>query len=227
MVLVKSKLEKKRVKKTSRMETPFYLRGTGLNVIDISDIEIFKKNNPDLSHFFDKYRIELRLLDISEFESLVFWIVSQQISGRVANILIDRLRERFPDFSPEIILDTDESVFREIGLSGQKIKYVKNVAKYFVEHKNSDFSKLSDEEVIKELTSIKGVGEWTVQMHMIFSEGRKNVLAIKDLGVRKGLQVIYGLDHIPTEKEAKKLCVSWPPRATVGTLLCWAVIGEG
>ncbi len=208
------------------MDLPFYLKGKGPNVITSNDIEIFVSHNPELIPYLKRYRIELKLLDISEFESLVFWIVSQQISGRVANIIIRRLKTRFPDFTPRKILETSNEVFSEIGLSKQKINYVKNVATYFLKNKDLNLKKLSDKELVQELTKIKGIGEWTVQMHMIFSEGRKNVLAVKDLGVRKGIKILYNLDHVPSEKEAKKICIKWPPKATLGTLLSWAVIGE-
>ena len=85
---------------------------------------------------------------------------------------------------------------------------------------------MTDSEIIATLTQIPGIGEWTAQMFLIFNLGRKNVLAAKDLAVRKGLRKLYHLEMIPREREIHQICRNWPDLSTVGTLLSWAVLEE-
>ncbi len=208
------------------MSEPFYLRGKGPSVITEEDIEIFSRQNPELSQYFDSYNIELQLLDLSPFQSLVYWIISQQISGKAADSIISRLHLSLSEVSPSMVYSTPEASLREIGLSRFKIKYIKALSLFFQEHPLLDFSKMTDSEIIATLTQIPGIGEWTAQMFLIFNLGRKNVLAAKDLAVRKGLRKLYHLEMIPREREIHQICRNWPDLSTVGTLLSWAVLEE-
>ncbi len=208
------------------MSEPFYLRGRGPNVITENEIQVFAQRNPTLSSYFDSYGIELRLLNLSPFQSLVYWIVSQQISGKAADAIISRLDSSLKEVSPIAVCSASEEVFREIGLSRSKIKYVKELATFFQKHPTLNFSEMTDGEIKSVLTQIPGIGEWTVQMFLIFNLGRKNVLAAKDLAVRKGVRQLYHLNTVPKEKEVYQICKTWPDLSTIGTLLSWAVLEE-
>ncbi len=85
---------------------------------------------------------------------------------------------------------------------------------------------LSSDEILKLFSQIKGVGEWTVQMYLLFSLGRLDVIAPNDLGVRKGIQKMYNLEELPTPGKVKKIAEKWHPLETVGTYLAWRVIDD-
>ena len=118
-----------------------------------------------------------------------------------------------------------------MGLSRQKASYLHNIAEAFdkkgvlEKYKNSEsLYGLSSDEIVKLFVDIKGVGEWTVQMYLIFALGRLDVLAPNDLGVRKGVMKLYGLEEMPTPTQVKNLAEKWHPLETVGTVLAWRVM---
>ncbi len=206
------------------MSEPFYLRAKGPSVITKEDVAIFSQKNPALAEYLESYTIELRLLDLSPFQSLVYWIVSQQLSGKAADAIISRLDSTLPMITPTTVYSTSEKTFRDLGLSRSKIKYIKALSMFFQEHPSLNFSEMTDSEIKNTLTQIYGIGEWTVHMFLIFNLGRKDVLAASDLAVRKGIRMLYGLESLPKVKEIYQICKTWPNLSTVGTLLSWAVL---
>lgn len=208
------------------MTGPFYITQEGPNVIKPQHIEGFVAANPSLVHYTSNYPIELKLLSLDVFQSFSYWILSQQLSGHVANILIKKFTDALPSVSPEAVLDTPISTMRALGLSQRKSEYLHHLAK-FCQNNASDLTKdMSTADALELFTQIKGVGEWTVQMHLIFSCGHLDILPAKDLVVRKGVAKLYGLDEIPTEQATSQICSDWGSLATVGTILSWAVMGE-
>ena len=206
-------------------QTPFYLQGEPPNIITKPLLKKFEQQNPELKAALHKHPPYLYLLKNPAFESLTYWIISQQISGTAANMIIQRLNENMTEITPKKILEEKTLTLRRVGLSRTKIETVRRLASYF-QHNTHDFQAMTDQEIMNSLTSLKGIGEWTVQMFLIFNLGRKNVLPLKDLGVRKGLKVLYHLEETPSVKLAKDLTRKWKPYATIGTLLAWRVIGE-
>lgn len=206
-------------------DLPFYLMSNRKNVISKSEIQKFRADNPELSEYIDSHKIELRPLEISNFEALCCWIIGQQISSKVARSITKRFRT-YTDITPEGILEKSFDELKSIGFSKSKTKYVQNLATFFISNKMPDFNKMTNKEIIKYFSQVKGIGEWTVQMHLIFAFGRKNILAVKDLVVRKGIQRLYSLTNVPSEKEAKIIGTKWGELATIGTLLSWSIMGE-
>lgn len=206
--------------------TPFYLITNNDNIITKSEISEFRSKNLDISHHIDNNKIELRPLEIDDFEALCYWIIGQLISSKVARAITERFRTQIKNISPEYILAMSSEKLLDIGLSKSKVKYVKNLANFIISNEMPDFSKLSNKEIIKFFSQVKGIGEWTVQMHLIFAFGRKDVLAAKDLVVRKGIQKLYDLTTVPTVKEVYRICEKWGNLATIGTILSWSVMGE-
>ncbi|MCE7734142.1 MAG: DNA-3-methyladenine glycosylase 2 family protein [Candidatus Heimdallarchaeota archaeon] len=206
--------------------TPFYLISDNDNIITKSEISEFRSNNLDISHHIDTNNIELKPLEIENFEALCCWIIGQLISSKVARAITKRFRTQIKEISPEFILAMSSEELLNIGLSKSKVKYVKNLASFIISNEMPDFNKLSNKEIIKFFSQVKGVGEWTVQMHLIFAFGRKDVLAAKDLVVRKGVQKLYDLTTVPTVKEVYTICQNWGNLATIGTILSWSVMGE-
>ncbi len=154
-------------------------------------------------------------------------IVSQQLSVKVADVIFARFLKLFPTGhpEPEALLSLDNQALRDVGLSFQKAGYLKNVAQFSLENdlENHDWPAMTDEEIIVFLTKIKGVGRWTVEMLLMFTIGREDVLPIDDLGIQQGFQKLYALSE--TGKDLKKkmaeLAEPWRPHRTVGCRLLW------
>lgn len=206
--------------------TPFYLITNKDNIITKSEIEEFRSANLDIAHFIDSNNIELKPIEISDFEAICCWIIGQLISSKVARAITERFQTQIKEISPQSVLAMSSDELKAIGLSKSKVEYVQNLAEFFISTDMPNFSKMSSKEVIKFFTQVRGVGKWTVEMHLIFAFGRKDILAAKDLVVRKGVKKLYDLENVPNEREVYKICKNWGNLATLGTILSWAVMGE-
>ncbi|PSL35645.1 DNA-3-methyladenine glycosylase family protein [Chitinophaga ginsengisoli] len=160
---------------------------------------------------------------------LIGSIMSQQLSVKVATVIYERFLALYDgkEPSPQQILDTPAPTLRAIGLSNAKVSYVHNVARFAVEEQLTDkqLQKMTDEEVIKYLTQIKGVGRWTVEMLLMFYLGRDDVFAIDDWGLQQAMIKIYKLDN--TDKKAfreklLKISGKWSPYRTYACRYLWA-----
>lgn len=162
------------------------------------------------------------------FETLVNSIVSQQLSTKAAETIFNRFLAlyapaKFP--KPAQIAATSDETLRSVGLSSQKLSYIKDLAAKVdagaVHLKR--ITKMSDDEIIAELTQVKGIGVWTVHMFLIFSLGRLNVLPVGDLGIRTAIQRLYGLETLPkpTEIEAVAEQNNWHPYCSVASWYLW------
>ncbi|WP_348643006.1 DNA-3-methyladenine glycosylase 2 family protein [Natronomonas gomsonensis] len=154
------------------------------------------------------------------FERLVVSILRQQVSMASAAATRKRLFESV-EVTPEGILAADPETLRDAGLSRQKTRYVRNVAETFRgEFSKAYFETLDDDAVVSELTSITGVGEWTANMQLLFSLGRPDVFPVGDLGVRKGMETLFGemtREEMVTEAER------WAPYRSYATLYLWRI----
>lgn len=159
------------------------------------------------------------------FEALARSIVGQQISGKAAESIYARFQALLhPEkISAESVrlLTTDE--FRSAGLSPQKAGYLADLAERVAtgEVRLSKLSKLSDDEVIEELTRVKGIGVWTAHMFLMFSLGRPDVFPDGDLGVRSAIRNLYGLSELPAKAESIEIAAAWRPYATIASWYCW------
>ncbi len=155
-------------------------------------------------------------------------IMSQQLSTKVAKVIFRRFLEIYAgrEPTPQQVLDTPFDVLRGIGLSNAKVSYVQNVAQFCIENKINDtkLKKLSNEAIITLLTQIKGVGQWTVEMLLMFSLGREDVFAVDDLGIQQAIIKHYKLT-IENKKELKekmlKISAKWSPYRTYACLHLW------
>ncbi|MHA2090144.1 MAG: DNA-3-methyladenine glycosylase family protein [Candidatus Kariarchaeaceae archaeon] len=205
-------------------DLPFYLTSDGENIITVKDIDIFAQRNKTLRLYLENYTIELRLLKIDTFLSFCSWIISQQISAIAAGKIRSRFLKNFTKLTPGSVLSSSSEKLRDLGLSKSKVEYIKNVAQFLLENNSTEVNHLTSDEIRKYYMQIRGVGVWTVNMHLIFVLGRKDILAAGDLAVRKGVQQLYGLSQLPNEKTTRKICQNWGKYATVGTLLAWEVV---
>jgi DNA-3-methyladenine glycosylase II len=159
------------------------------------------------------------------FESLIEAIITQQLAGSAAKAISKRFRglygKRFP--KPADVLKTSDSKLRKTGLSGMKVKYIKDLSKNIESKKLKlrSLSKLSDDEIVEQLTQVKGIGRWTAEMFLIFSLGRMDVLPVGDLGLKKGVQLLNSSVKLPTPDEIEELAEKWRPYRTVATWYLW------
>ena len=161
------------------------------------------------------------------YHSLLEAITHQSISGKAAATIFGRIKALSSTGAiptPQEILKLRTSALRKAGLSGAKAIAMKDLAKKTIEGvvpTLEESRKLSDEELVKRLTSVRGIGAWTVEMFLIFRLGRPDVLPIHDLGVKKGWSLTYGKKHMPKPKELLKFGECWRPYRTVASWYMW------
>lgn len=157
---------------------------------------------------------------------LVDSIISQQLSVKAARTIEGRVLDMFSGKqpSPEQLLQKSVDDLRTAGLSRNKASYVLDLAQHIVDGtvQLDRISELANDEIIKELVAVKGIGEWTAHMFLIFALGRLDVLPVGDLGIRSGIQKLYGFDHLPTPPEIRTLADTnhWHPYESIA---CWYV----
>lgn len=162
------------------------------------------------------------------YRALVRAVVYQQLSGKAAGTIHGRVLALFPDKDhpdPADLLDADPVLLRGAGLSRQKIAALKDVSQKRIEGIIPEARKLvrmKDEEIIERLTAAKGVGRWTVEMYLMFTLGRPDVLPIDDLGVRKGAEKLYRRKFTP--KELGKYGARWAPYRSAAAWHLWRFI---
>jgi len=155
-------------------------------------------------------------------------IMSQQLSTHVANVIFRRFVELYKGKEPTVsmVLATDSTLLRGIGLSNNKVSYILNVASFCIEHNITDkkLQKMDNESIIELLTQLKCVGRWTVEMLLMFSLGREDVFAVDDLGIQQAMIRLYKLDN--SDKKAFKdkmllLSEKWSPYRTYACMHLW------
>ncbi len=164
------------------------------------------------------------------FQTLCRAIVAQQISTKAAETIHGRFCALFPRRrpSPSVTQAIPEEELRSVGLSRQKITYLKDLSLNF-ENKVIRPRRLihqSNEEIVQGLTAVKGIGRWTAEMFLIFSLNRLNVLPADDLGVQKGIKKLYSLSEMPTRKVILEFGEQWEPFQTVAVWYCWRSLDE-
>lgn len=159
------------------------------------------------------------------FQSLVRSIMYQQLAGSAADAIHARFlglyRGRFP--SPARLAATPDAQLRAAGLSGRKVEYMKGLAEG-VSGGRLDLAALAameDEQVIEQLTMVRGIGRWTAEMFLIFCLGRPDVLPVGDLGLRRAMQKAYLLRKLPSPERMEKIARPWRPYRSVATWYLW------
>jgi DNA-3-methyladenine glycosylase II len=167
----------------------------------------------------------------SPFEAITEAIIYQQLTGKAASTILGRFKALFgesPFPTPKQIIEAPETVLRSAGLSRAKIVAIKDLADKTLAGKIptiEEVDKLTDEEIVKALTAVKGVGTWTAHMFLIFRLGRPDVMPSGDYGVRKGFAIIYGDGVIlPTPTELETFAETWRPFRSVASWYMWRAI---
>lgn len=163
------------------------------------------------------------------YVALLSSIVSQQLSIKAAATIWQRFENLFPNNTPtpDLLLAKTPEELRAVGLSQQKASYLKNIAEYalHISWQDDSFHQLTDQEIIKELTTIKGVGQWTVEMLLIFAMNRPDVFSVGDLGIKQAIIRLYTLENLSNVKELQKkmleLSEKWQPNRSLACRYLW------
>lgn len=189
-------------------------------------LEHLKKNDPILSRIIANYVKRNLTPHRKYFNLLLGAIIGQQLSIKAARSIKNKVFNYFNENpTPLKIIETEDTVLRNLGLSNAKVKYVKDLSHKILtrELKLKGISKKSDEEIIYELTKVKGIGVWSAQMFLIFVLARLNVLPTGDLGIRKAVMINYGLKKLPDDQKIILIAKenNWEPYCSVASLLLW------
>jgi len=159
------------------------------------------------------------------YGALLRAIVGQQLSTKAARTIYLRVLDLFGGTtpSPEQLLEVSEKDLRACGLSGRKTEYVRDLAAHVLsgELELDRLQELGDEEVIEEIVAVRGLGRWTAEMFLIFHLQRPDVLSGGDLGIRKAIQIEYGLAEMPTPTRGLEIGDRWRPHRSLASLYLW------
>ena len=158
-------------------------------------------------------------------------IIGQQISTKAAESISNRFVKIFKGsgVTPERVQSLSDNQLREIGLSKQKVRYIKDLSVKFLDGtiRSHRMPYMRNEEIIQQLTGVYGIGTWTAEMFLIFSLNRLDVLPVGDLGLKAGMKQLYNMRTLPTSERVRALGKKWHPFETVGTWYTWRTLDEG
>jgi DNA-3-methyladenine glycosylase II len=159
------------------------------------------------------------------YEALARAIVGQQLSTKAAASIWAKLLDQFGGKTPtpEQILRKRRTTLRKAGLSNAKVEFLRDLAAHVKDGRLDlkRLAKLADEDIVAELIEVKGVGQWTAEMFLIFHLGRPDVVSVGDLGIRRAVQLAYGMEELPGPEELEKLAEEWRPHRTLACLYLW------
>lgn len=169
------------------------------------------------------------IIEEDGFKCIVKYIIGQQISDKARETIWQRVCAILENVTPEKTLAINNEELRKVGLSERKVKYIKILASAVISEDINfyDFKELTNEEIIKKLTALKGIGQWTAEMYLIFSLGRENVLSKGDGTIRRTIQWMYDLEKLPSSEILLKYFSSWNQYATIVSSYLWKSIELG
>lgn len=155
------------------------------------------------------------------FVSLCESIVSQQLSVKAGDTIWKRFTGKFGNPTPQKIFAASGQSVRDLGISWSKVSYLKNLATYATHFNLQELRDMPDEEVIIELTRVKGIGLWTAEMFLMFTLGRHDVFSYGDVGLKNAIKKLYNYNKDPTKKQMEKLAKKWSPYRTYAARILW------
>lgn len=188
------------------------------------EIDYLKRKDKKLGAAIDKIGMIQREITPDPFTALVSSVVSQQISKKAAETVWNRLHTLLGTITPESIAQLEQSDIQGCGMSVRKAGYIKGISEAAISGVMdvNSLNTLTDEEIIKKLSSLHGVGVWTAEMLLIFSLSRPNVVSFKDLAICRGMMTLYGLKELPKEK-FEVYRKRYSPYGSVASLYLWAL----
>ena len=190
-------------------------------------VDYLKKRDKRLGKAIDEIGMIQREVIPDLFTALIRNIVGQQISSRAAATVWKRMLEYFTEITPETIVKATVEEIQQCGMSTRKANYIKGVGQSVVqgELNLSELYTLPDREVIKRLSSLKGIGVWTAEMLLIFSMQRPDVVSWGDLAIRRGMTTLYGLKTL-TKEQFERYRKRYSPYGSVASLYLWVISKE-
>ena len=196
-------------------------------MLDVAlSVKYLLKRDPSLKELFYNPPIENLYPESNFFQSIIRSIVYQQLSGKAARKIYQRFinifkLDKYPD--PKDVLNISNEKLKSVGLSYMKVDYIKNVATYFIENPKiiTSLDYKSDQEIIDLVSSIRGVGVWTVQMFLIFTLNRPDVFPVTDLALQKGYSAYYKKKKLSDPKIMLDHSKKWIPHRTTMSLYLW------
>ena len=185
------------------------------------------KNDEIMSFLIDKFKKDITLIDRYETDfpkAIALLIIEQQVSFKAAITIKKRFLSLINNKNSNQILEIENDEMQSIGISHRKVDYIKNTYLFFLNNK-TDYYKISQNEVVKELTKIKGVGKWTAEMFLIFILFKTNIFSKGDLALINSIKVNYNISQLSDQK-LDSLIKKWSPYNTIASLLLWKSIEE-
>lgn len=191
------------------------------------EIDYLKKKDKKLGTAIERIGIIEREVIPDLFAALINSIVGQQISAKAAVTVWNRVLQQIGDITPEVIYAATPEQIQKCGLSGRKVNYIKGISETVMSGR-LDLEKLyrlSDREIIEQLSSLNGIGKWTAEMMLIFSMKRPDVVSWGDLAIQRGMMKLYGLRSL-SKDQFDKYAKRYSPYGTVASFYLWAVSKE-
>jgi 3-methyladenine DNA glycosylase/8-oxoguanine DNA glycosylase len=191
-----------------------------------TEIDHLKRRDKKLAAAIEVIGVIKREIRPDPFAALVMSVVAQQISNKAANAIRGRLHTLLEEITPDRIAGVDSSQMQRCGLSARKIEYIKGIADAAMRGE-IDFSRLhqmADKDIIDQLSSFRGIGVWTVEMLLLFSLCRPDIVSWGDQAIRRGMMNLYGLKKL-TKKQFERYCKRYSPYGSVASLYLWALSG--
>ena len=176
-----------------------------------------------LKKLIQTYKNEYLILNSNYFHSLINSIIGQQISVSAADSMKTKFFKLKRNITPQTVSKLSTIDLRKCGLSRQKILYIRNISKFFLQNKKfiKNINKSSEEEIYNNLIEIKGVGNWTIHMFLMFSYGSSNIFPTGDLGFLKAISKLYKVQLPISERKLKLLYKKWSPYSSQATWYLW------
>jgi 3-methyladenine DNA glycosylase/8-oxoguanine DNA glycosylase len=185
--------------------------------------------DPKMNSLINIYSIPTFNETSDYFNALSRSIIFQQLSGKAAETIYNRYLNLFKNRcpTPEEVIDFDVTILRSAGISQQKTEYLKGLARYFSKQENKiDFIQLTGTAVFNELIKLKGIGQWTIDMFLMFTLHRVDILPVTDLGIQKGFKILFGLDYLPSNEYMVNKSNPWRPYRTIASFYLWRVVDD-
>lgn len=192
------------------------------------ELEYLKKKDKKLGAAIDRIGMIEREVIPDLFTALIHSIISQQISAKAATTVWIRMQEYFREITPVRITQATVEEIQQCGISFRKSSYIRGIGSAVIEGELdlSSLSGLPDDEVIRQLTSLRGVGRWTAEMLLIFSMERRDVVSWDDLAIQRGMKVMYGLKELNRE-QFERYRRRYSPYGSIASLYLWSASHEG
>jgi DNA-3-methyladenine glycosylase II len=175
--------------------------------------------------------LDRNITHMDTFEALVRSIIYQQLSGKAAGTILKRFHGLFRGNTPtpEKVLKLKDTQFKEVGVSGQKMSYLRDLSHKFLDGTIDPrhFHEMTDEAIREHLVAVKGIGRWTADMFLMFTLHRPNILPTGDLAIQKGFQKVFKLRSLPDAQKMEKLASVWQPYRTIACLYLWRMQDTG